>query len=44
MDSRNIEIAQKLSMPLAGPISILDDLKISRGATIQKDENSMYSG
>lgn len=43
IDTRNILIVQKPSMALVVPISILDDLKISRGATIHKDENSMFS-
>jgi hypothetical protein len=42
IDIQNIVIAQKVNQPLIVPIALLEDLKISRGATIHKSDNGIF--
>ena len=42
IDMNNIVITQHLKEPLIVPISLLEDFKISRGATIHKTDNGLF--
>ncbi len=42
IDMNNIVIAQLLKQPLSVPINLLEDFKISRGATIHMTDNGLF--